>query len=274
MAGPFGEPPPAPRVSLLPGQLRMPAFETLTGYAPGGWRLSPEQLARIQRLAEHIVRTWTTGSPVTGVRLIGFAEPAEAQAALQRAGAARAALTDAISRLNPGILRGIQFSTEDGGPTPAASGGVRRVEILLWVGLGVPFAPPVQPSPWQVPRIRVVTPPVRIPTSAEAARSVFQPETPEERLNRLLRTLPPAPPPRRSFDQRFWQAVDERLNSAMSRIGVPQSLRGPLRDAARAAITRGAQAIFDQALDAAELTGEAREAVSATVRAAIKTPIR
>jgi hypothetical protein len=31
----FGEPPPQPRVSLMPGQLRMPAFETVTGYAPG-----------------------------------------------------------------------------------------------------------------------------------------------------------------------------------------------------------------------------------------------
>ena len=83
MGGWFGEPPfPRPRVSVMPAQLRMPPFEVLTGYAPGQWRLSPAQLARIQRLAEHIVRAWTTASPVTGVRLIGFAEPAEAQAGL------------------------------------------------------------------------------------------------------------------------------------------------------------------------------------------------
>jgi hypothetical protein len=115
-------------------QLRMRRFEVLIGYAPGQWRLNQAQLARIQRLAEHIVRAWMTASPVTGVRLIGFAEPPESQAGLQRAVAARAALTNAISRLDPSVLRGIQFSAEDGGPAPAPNGSVRRVEILLWVG--------------------------------------------------------------------------------------------------------------------------------------------
>jgi hypothetical protein len=269
----FGElPQPQPQVSLMPGHLRMPAFETLTGYAAGGWRLNRTQRAQIQRVAEHVIRTWTTSSPVTGIRLVGFAEAAEPQAALQRADAARAAITAAISTLNPRILRAIQFSSEDGGAVPGAGGIVRRVEILLWIGLGVPFTPPVRPTPWQVPRIPV-GPPVQIPSPAEAARRVFRPETPEERLNRLLRTLPPAPLPRRSVDQRFWQTVDERLNSAMNRVGVPQQLRGPLRDAAHAAISRGAEEIFDQALDAIELRGGPREAVKDVVQAALKVPI-
>ncbi len=132
MAGWFGESPfPRP-------------FKVLSGYPPGEWRLSPAQLAQIQRLAEHIVRAWTTASPVTGVRLIGFAEPTEAQAGLRRAVGARAALTDAISRLNPGVLGGVQFSAEDGGLIPASGGTVRRVEILLRVGISAPFAPPVR----------------------------------------------------------------------------------------------------------------------------------
>jgi thioredoxin 1 len=136
MGGWFGEPPlTRPRVSVMRGQLQIPPFEVLTGYAPGQWRLNQAQLSRIQRLAQHIVRAWTTASPVTGVRLIGFAEPPEAQAGLQRAVAARAALTDSINRLNSGVLRGINFSAEDGGPA-ATSGGVPRVEILLRVGLG------------------------------------------------------------------------------------------------------------------------------------------
>jgi hypothetical protein len=269
----FGElPPPQRHVSLMPGQLRMPAFETLTGYAPSAWRLNQVQLAQLQRVAEHVIRTWTTASPVTGIRLIGFADAVEPQAGLQRADAARAAITAAITRLNPRILRGIQFSSQDGGSALGPGGIVRRVEILLWVGLGVPFAPPVQPTPWQVPRIPV-GPTVQIPTPAEAARRAFRPETPEERLNRVLRTLPPTPLPRRSLDQRFWQTVDERLNSAMNRVGVPQQLRGPLRDAAHAAISRGAEAIFDQALDAIELRGGPREAVKNVVQAALKVPI-
>ena len=117
MGGWFGEPPlPRPRVSVMPAQLRMPPFEVLTGYAPGQWRLRPAQLARIQRLAEHIVRTWTTASPVyRGPRLSDSPSQPEAQAGLQRAVAARAALTDAIRRLNPGIWT--RHSIQRGGRT-------------------------------------------------------------------------------------------------------------------------------------------------------------
>jgi hypothetical protein len=177
-----------------------------------------------------------------------------------------------VSRLNPGILRGIQFSSEDGGSVPGAGGIVRRVEILLWVGLGVPFTPPIQPTPWRVPRIPF-GPPVQIPTPAEAARRVFRPETPEERINRILRTLPPPSLPRRSFNQMFWQRVDEGLNSTMGRLGVPSSLRGPIRDAAHAAIERGGQAILDRALDETGLSSEAKEAIRAAVRAGAQTPL-
>jgi hypothetical protein len=148
MGGWIAEPAlPRPRVSAMPGQRRKPPFEVLTGYAPGQWRLSPAQLERIQRLAEHVVRAWTTASPVTGIRLIGFAEAAEPQAALQRASAARAAISDAIGRQNPGVLRRIHFRTEDGGSAPGPGGAVRRAEILLWVGLGTPFSLPPQPLP-------------------------------------------------------------------------------------------------------------------------------
>jgi hypothetical protein len=174
MGGWFGESPfPRPRAPVMPGQLRMRPFEVLTGYAPGEWRLNQAQLARIHRLAEHVVRTWTTRPPVTGIRLIGFAEPAEAQAGLQRAAAARAALTDAINQLNPGVLRAIKVSAEDGGPAPTSGGIVRRVEVLLWVGVGTRNASPVQPSPWSTPRIRVIRP-VRIPTPAEVMRSASE----------------------------------------------------------------------------------------------------
>jgi hypothetical protein len=246
------------RVSLMPGQLRMPAFETLTGYAPGGWRLNQAQLAQIQRVAEHVIRTWTTTSPVTGIRLVGFAEATAPQAALQRADAARAAITAAIRMSTPSILPGIQFSSENGGSAPGPGGSVRRVEILLWVGLGVPFAPS----------------PVQVPTPAEVARRVFRPETPEERINRILRTLPPPPLARRSFSQMFWQRVDENLDSAMNRAGVPERLRSKIREGAHAAITRGAEAIFDQVLDAANMTGSVRDALKSTLRAALETPVR
>ena len=103
----------------MPGQLRRPPFEVLTGYAPGQWRLNAAQLGRIQRLAEHIVHTWTISSPTSRVRMVGFAEPSEPQAALQRAVAARDALADAVGRLNPRIGHAIQFGAEQGPPVVA-----------------------------------------------------------------------------------------------------------------------------------------------------------
>jgi hypothetical protein len=71
----------------------------------------------------------------------------------------------------------------------------------------------------------------------------------------------------------FWNKVDDNLNSTMSRLGVPQSLRGPLRDAAHAAIERGAESLLNKALDQTGLGNEAKEAIRASVRAAARTPI-
>lgn len=174
IGGWLGEPPLAiPCISVVPGQLRMPPFEILIGYAPGQWRLDQARFARIQRLAEHIVRAWTTASPVAAVRLIGFAELPEARAGVQRAVAARAALMDAIRRLNSGFVRAIQFGAEEGDLAPASIRGWRRVEIFLWIGPRTLFAPPVKPFPVRVPLTRV-TPPDGMPRPAEVARSVYE----------------------------------------------------------------------------------------------------
>ena len=143
IAGWFGEAPaPTPRTSLIPGELLRRPFEVLTGYPPGQWRLDAPQLGRIQRLAKHIVRTWAIASPISRVRIVGFAEPAEPQAALRRAVATRAALADAIGRLTPAIVPAIRFRAEQGGLVPASIGASRRVDIFLWRGRRTPFARP------------------------------------------------------------------------------------------------------------------------------------
>ena len=142
IAGWFAEAPvPRPPTSVMPGHLRRRPFEVLTGYAPGQWRLNATQLGRIQRLAEHIVHTWTISSPTSRVRMVGFTEPSEPQAALQRAVAARDALADAVGRLNPRIGHAIQFGAEQGPPVVAFAPASRRVEIFLWKERRTPFAP-------------------------------------------------------------------------------------------------------------------------------------
>jgi hypothetical protein len=167
------------------------------------------------------------------------------------------ALGAEIGRLNPALRARIQFTLHDCGFSP----GGRSVDVIVWADR------PQPPAPCRI----------RLPSPAEAARTVVpvhRPETPEERIRQILMMLPPARPPGRSFGECFWRQVDERLESAMRRVGVPPSLRGHIRASARAAINRASEAIFNQVLDAAGLQGEAREAVSATVRAALQTPIR
>ncbi len=210
--------------------------------------------------------------PIGFIRLVGHTDntgPEKYNIALgdKRAQSVKSALEDILKDdiLSGRIRIAILIEPSPGESAPVAdnrsSAGKalnRRVDVFV--------APPTPPLSSDRP--------VRVPTPEEAARRAIHEETINERISRILRTPSPAPLPRRSFNQMFWQKVDDTLDSQMSRAGVPESLRGPIRDGAHAAITRGAEAIFDQVLDAAHLTGPARDALSATVRAAIQTPVQ
>jgi hypothetical protein len=235
----------------------MPAFATLTGFARGGAGLSVAQLERVKRAAEFIAQSWRGTSPITSIRIAGYIDANEGQSDLgqRRAEAARDALLGALGSARPGLATRLRWIMEDRGFSPVA-----KVEIYLWHG---PTPPPVPPL-------------VRVPSPAEAARRAepMRPETPEERIQRTITTPPPTPPPRRSFNQMFWNKVDDNLNSTMNRLGVPQSLRGPIRAAARAALERGTESLLTKALDQTGLGNEAKEAIRASVRAVAQTPIR
>jgi hypothetical protein len=234
----------------------MPAFETITGFARDGASLSAAQLGRVKRAAEFIAQSWRGTSPITSIRVTGYIDANEAESDLgqRRAAAVRDALLRALGSARPGLATRLRWIVEDRGFSSVA-----KVEIYLWHG---PTPPPVPPL-------------VRVPSPAEAARRVapMRPETPEARIRRIITTPPPTPHPRKSFSQMFWNKVDDNLNSTMSRLGVPQSLRGPLRDAAHAAIERGAESLLNKALDQTGLGNEAKEAIRASVRAAARTPI-
>jgi outer membrane protein OmpA-like peptidoglycan-associated protein len=235
--------------------------------------LTPRLAQMVRQLAEHVRASWKSMQPIAFIRLVGHTDdtgPEKHNVSLgdKRAQAVKAAL-DAI--LKDDIISGririaILLEPSPGESAPVADNRTntgkslnRRVDV---------FVAPPQPPPLATDR------PIRLPTPEEAAGRVFRPETIEERINRILRTLPPPPLLRRSFSQVFWQRVDENLDSAMSRVGVPQQLRGKLKEGAHAAITRGAEAIFDQVLDAANMTGSVRDALKSTLRAALETPVR
>ncbi len=253
----FGEELPRRRISLTGDlQLRMPASETVTGFPRGGAGLNTAQLERVNRVAEFVAQSRRGTSPIMSVRITGYIDPNEWQSDLgrQRAVAVRDALVRALNRLSPGLPTRVRWITEDRGLSPMA-----KVEIYLWAG---PTPPPVPPL-------------VRVPSPAEAARTVvpLRPETPEERIQRILRTPMPSPPRRRSFSQMFWQRVDESLDSTMNRLRVPQSLRRPIRDGVHAAINRGSEALLNQILEASGLPGEIQEAIRGTVRGLLQVPL-
>jgi hypothetical protein len=259
VAGGFGEEPAwRRRLSLTPGlQLRLPPFEVITGFTVGSATLTAAHLARIDGVGQFIVRSWSTANPIISVRLAGYIDANEWQGDLgrRRAEAVQAALLDVVRRVQPELLARVRFEVEDRGFSPPA-----RVELYLWAG---PTPPP--PAP----------PLVRVPSPAEAARTIVPPgpERPEARIQRLLRSLPPAPPRGRSLSQVFWQRVDSALNRAMDRVRVPPSLRGPLRAGVHAALERGAEAVLDRVLEASELGSEGREAIKTSIRAFFRMAI-
>jgi len=246
------------RPTLIPGgpQLQMPPHETITGFPQDTTSLNAAQIARLNRTAEFIARSWAGTTPITSVRVTGYINANEWQSGLgeRRAAAVRDALASAIGRLRPGLPTRLRWITEDRGLSSFA-----KVDVYLWAG---PTEPPVPPL-------------IRIPSPAETARRLVPigPETPEQRIQRILRELPPAPPPRRSFSQMFWQRVDEQLNFVMSRLNVPNSLRGHLRDGVHAAISRGSEALLNEVVGATRLPGETQEAIRTTANALLEVPI-
>lgn len=243
-----------------PGALRFPAFETIRGFAPNGPQpLGPGPTKAIARLADTILGGMQTANPFTAVRLVGYiaGQESDPSLGLSRAQAVQSALLGALIAREPGITSRLRFFADDCGFSQDAP----RVDVLLWVGPGGP--PPVPCA-------------ARVPSPAEAARGAVRtsPETVEERINRILREPVQAPKAGRSFSQAFWSALDENVGRVMSRAGVPQRLRGPIREGVRKAVEKGAESILDRVLGETGLPGEVQEAIKSTVRAAVRTPVR
>ena len=91
-----------------------------------------------------------------------------------------------------------------------------------------------------------------------------------ERRDREMFSPPPPPPQGMTPQEAIDRFLDNNLNRLMSDLRIPPGLRGPIRDAARAAIGRGAEELLDRALTQMRLSGEAKEAVGASVRAAMR----
>ncbi len=90
-----------------------------------------------------------------------------------------------------------------------------------------------------------------------------------ERRNRELFTPPPPPPQRPSLGDAIRRYLDNNLDRLMSDLGIPPPLRRHVRNAASDAIGSGATEALNRALTGMGVGGEAKQAITASVRAAI-----
>ncbi len=145
----------------------------------------------------------------------------------------------------------------------------RRLQGTLSRGLApLTLRPPFQPRPGA----GLPPPPPRLPdllTLPPQYRRELMERWERERRNRELFS-PPPPPPGMSLGEAIRNYIDGRLNRLMEGMGIPRSLRGPIRNAARDAIGRGATEALDRALTGAGIGSEARKAITTSVRAAME----
>jgi outer membrane protein OmpA-like peptidoglycan-associated protein len=100
-----------------------------------------------------------------------------------------------------------------------------------------------------------------------------RPETPEERLNRVLLEPVPERPPDISISGAARRRFDETVDGALRRTGLSREWRERIRDAARSAASSVAGGALDATIDAAPLGSEEREALKAAIRAAMQAPV-
>jgi hypothetical protein len=91
-----------------------------------------------------------------------------------------------------------------------------------------------------------------------------------ERRDREMFRPPPAPPKTVPLSEAIERYLNHQLDRLLIDLRVPPGMRGHIRDAARAAIGRGAEELLDRSLTQMRLSPNAREAIKSSVRGAMK----
>jgi outer membrane protein OmpA-like peptidoglycan-associated protein len=98
-----------------------------------------------------------------------------------------------------------------------------------------------------------------------------KPETPEERLERILKEPPPTPPPKKALSEMVREKFDEGIEDILRKAKVPPELRGLVKDGAHALIEKGTEKALDAALGQTGLNDNEKEAVKAAIKALPQT---
>jgi outer membrane protein OmpA-like peptidoglycan-associated protein len=229
------------------------------------WLMKPDALAVVQKLAEQLSYT---AKPFVSVDGHASGEgPQKHNEDLARL--RREAVIAELSSKAPGATfagRGhggsepaVPETAADPAQLEAERAQNRRVTIVI-SDITPEASPSAPPKPG--PDILKLPPP--------------KPETPEEAANRRLKEMLKLPPQlpgagKKSFSEQFWKAVDDKLDKAMSDLGVPKQYRGLIKDGAHAAIAKGAESLLDSALNSTNLSSQDKNAIKAAVGAAAQT---
>lgn len=273
--------PPIPDVTLPRPSLLGPAegAATLDGFAFGKAELTESHRKRLAELAVRLKRLLAE-PPGGRVMAIGHTDKVGSEKGNEALGQQRAdAVRDAL--VGPGIdATGIHTdSLGESVPavdTPNAEPRNRRVEVYFAPASG-PKYPGIFTEGLKRPEPLRSTPPPKVPgisTRIDYCK-VFPEQCDPNRLPpdfyKPIPELPKRKPP--SLTETVWNPIDKALERGLRKLGISDTWNKRLRDAARAGAEKGATEILDQAMDAANLTGETREAVGAALRAAAQQQI-
>lgn len=273
--------PPIPDVTLPRPSLLGPAegAATLDGFAFGKAELTETHRKQLAELAVRLKRL-IAEPPGGRVMVIGHtdkigSEKGNAALGQQRADAVRDALlgagidasdihTDSLGESVPAV------------DTPKAEPRNRRVEVYFAPASGPKYRG-IFTEGLKRPEPLPSTPPPKVPgfdTRIDYCK-VFPEECDPNRLPPDFYKPIPELPKRKlpSLTDAVWNPIDKALERGLRKLGISDTWNKRLRDAARAGAEKGATEILDQAMDAANLTGDTRKAVDAALRAAAQQQI-
>jgi len=274
--------PPIPDVTLPRPSLLGPSegAATLDGFEFGSAELTESHREQIATLAATYRRLLET-PPGGRVRAVGHTDRVGGEEENQALGQERSdAVRDELVRHGLDASDIHTHSLGKGVPvadTPHAEPRNRRVELYFAPNSGLGLE-------------GVLTEGLRRPAPLEATSPPAIPDLSPHRIdyctlfpeacdpNRLppsiYRPIPELPGRRvPSLTDAIWQPIDRALERGLSRLGLSDEWNQRLRDAARAGAEKGATEVLDRAMDAANLTGATRQAVSNALRAAAQLEI-
>ena len=106
---------------------------------------------------------------------------------------------------------------------------------------------------------------------------LYPPETPNQRLQRIITTplpkAPTAPSAKQYYERTYDRTIGPALNKVLRGVGLSPKLRAKVQDTVKSAIGDGLKKALEAALDAAGVKGKAQNAIIKGMEAAVRTPL-